>query len=101
MNNVVAFRKLNRAPLKLVKKDYAAFQLKFFLGVAVFGVLPQVAAVAYYGMLLAVILAVSLLAGIGLGFAIKRFAPYCPQTLEINPSTSLRSVIAETLKKAA
>jgi hypothetical protein len=100
MNNVVAFHKNDPAPPKFETDGLAALQLNFFLGITVFGVLPQVAAVAYYGALLAGILTISVLAGIGSGFAIKRFFPYRPQMLELNPSTRLRSM-AETLKKAA
>jgi hypothetical protein len=99
MKRVVALGKLNPAPLKFVTNDRTAFDLNLFLGVTVFGILPQVAAVAYYGMLLAEILFVSLSAGIGLGFAMRRFSPCRLQTLGISTSTHLQ--VSETLKKAA
>ena len=101
MNNVVALRRRNSAPIGFAKNDGRSMDLNLILGVTVFGLLPQAVAISYYGFLLAEILGVCLLVGISLGFVLRRVFPYRVQTLAINSLIHSRLVRDTVTRKAA
>lgn len=101
MNNVVALRRRDSAPVGIAKNDGRGIDLNLILGVTVFGLLPQAVAISYYGLLLAKILGICLLVGISLGFVLRRFFPYSVQTLTINSLIQSRLFSDKVTKKAA
>lgn len=102
MNNVVvALNSRSPMPFSFALNSKRTFDPNFVLGVTVFGVLPQVVASAYYGVLLGAVLGACMLAGIGLGLAIYRIFPPQIQTLSLSTRTQARSRIETITSKAA
>jgi hypothetical protein len=100
MNNVVALNSRSSTPFSFGVNSRRT-DPNFFLGVMVFLVLPQVVAIAYYGVLLAAMSGTFTLAGVGLGFAIYRYFPSRIQTLSLKTRTQTRSCIETITRKAA